>query len=138
MLQMYNSKCFRSLRGMLQALYIDITKVDQDATYVVMAIHECFKCISQMFHLFQTNVANGLSGCCKNGSRCYIYMHIGSICFKCFQEFHAYVCKCFIWILHMFAIIFKCFSDVFVSVSDACFKCFICLFLCCNCYFWMF
>ena len=51
-LQMYNSKCFRSLRCMLQALHIDVAKVDQDAAHVVMAIHVCFKCISQMFHLF--------------------------------------------------------------------------------------
>ena len=29
----------------------------------------------------------------------------------------------------MFAIVFKCFSAVFVSVSDGCFKCFICLLL---------
>jgi hypothetical protein len=52
MSQMYNSKRFRSLRGMLQALYIDVVKVDRDATHVVMDIHVCFKCISQIFHLF--------------------------------------------------------------------------------------
>jgi hypothetical protein len=46
MLQMYNSKCFRSLIGILQALYIDVAKVDQDATHVVMVVHVCFKCIS--------------------------------------------------------------------------------------------
>jgi len=28
----------------------------------------------------------------------------------------------------MFAMVFKCFSGVFASVSDTCFKCFICLF----------
>jgi hypothetical protein len=28
--------------------------------------------------------------------------------------------------LHLFIIVFKCFSGVFASVSDACFKCFIC------------
>jgi hypothetical protein len=31
--------------------------------------------------------------------------------------------------LHMFAMIFKCILGVFASVSDACFKYFICLFL---------
>jgi hypothetical protein len=31
--------------------------------------------------------------------------------------------------LHMFALVFKCFSGVFVSVSDACFKCLIYLLL---------
>ena len=35
-------------------------------------------------------------------------------------------CKCFIWMLHIFAMVFKCFSGVFASVLDACFKCFIC------------
>jgi hypothetical protein len=29
--------------------------------------------------------------------------------------------------LCMFAMVLKCFSSAFVSVSDACFKCFICL-----------
>jgi hypothetical protein len=48
--------------------------------------------------------------------------------FKCFKVFHMYVCKCFICMLHMFAMVFKCFSGVFASVSDACFKCFIYLF----------
>ena len=57
------------------------------------------------------------------------YMHVASICFECFQVFHTYVCKCFIWMLHMFAMVFNCFSGVFASVSDACFKCFICLLL---------
>jgi hypothetical protein len=40
-----------------------------------------------------------------------------------------YVYECFIWMLHMFAMVFKCFSVVFASVSGACFKCFICLLL---------
>jgi hypothetical protein len=93
-----------------------------------MAIHVCFRCMFQMFHLFQTNVAGVLSGCCKSRSWCYIYMHIASICFKCFEVFHMYVCKCFIWMLHVFAMILKCFSVTFASVSDA-FKCFIYLFL---------
>jgi len=73
------------------------------------------------------NVASCLSRCCKSGSRCCIYIHVAIICLKCFQVFHMYVCKCFMWILHMFAMVFKCFSGVFASVSNACFKCFICL-----------
>jgi hypothetical protein len=43
-------KCFNCFEGMLQVLYIDITKVDVDVAHVVMAIHVCFKCIFQMFH----------------------------------------------------------------------------------------
>jgi hypothetical protein len=56
-------------------------------------------------------------------------MQVASICFKCFKMFHTYVCECFIWMLHMFAMVFKCFSSIFASVSDVCFKCFICLLL---------
>jgi hypothetical protein len=41
--------------------------------------------------------------------------------------FHIYVCKCFIWMLRMLLQWFQVFSGVFASVSDACFKCFICL-----------
>jgi hypothetical protein len=33
-------------------------------------------------------------------------------------------CKCFTWMLRIFAMVFKCFSCGFASVSDACFKCF--------------
>jgi hypothetical protein len=44
-------------------LYIDVAKVDRDVTHVVMAIHVCSKCMFQIFHLFQTNVASVLSGC---------------------------------------------------------------------------
>jgi hypothetical protein len=54
-------------------------------------------------------------------------MFVVSICFKCFQVFYTYVCKCFIWMLHMFVMVFKCFSGVFTGVLDICFKCFICL-----------
>ena len=39
-----------------------------------------------------------------------------------------YICKYFILMLHVFAMVFKCFSDVFASVSEVCFKCFIYLF----------
>jgi K+ transporter len=82
-------------------LYIDVAKIDRDVTHVVMVIHVCFKCF-QIFHLFQTNVASVLSGC-------YIYIYIASICFKCFRVFHTYVCECFIYMLYMFAMVFKCF-----------------------------
>jgi hypothetical protein len=68
-------------------------------------------------------------------------LHIYACCkhIPCFKVFHMYVCKCFIRMLHMFAMVFKCFSGVFTSVLDACFKRFICLlFVCCNCCIWMF
>ena len=30
----------------------DVAKVDQDVAHVAMAIHVCFKCMFQKFHLF--------------------------------------------------------------------------------------
>ena len=36
----------------------DVAKVDQDVVHVAMAIHVCFKCMFQMFYLFQTYVAS--------------------------------------------------------------------------------
>jgi hypothetical protein len=57
-------------------LYIDVAKVDWDVAHVVMAIHVYFKCMFQMFHLFQTNVASVLSGCCKSRSRCCVYTYM--------------------------------------------------------------
>jgi hypothetical protein len=34
-------------------------------------------------------------------------LDVTSTCFKCFQMFHTYVCKYFILMLHMFAMVFK-------------------------------
>jgi hypothetical protein len=78
--------------------------------YVAMVIRVCCKGLFPMFHLyFQTY-------CCK-----WVYRDV------------AYVsrirCEYFIWILCMFAIVFKCFSVVFANISEACLKCFICLLL---------
>jgi hypothetical protein len=41
--------------------------------------------------------------------------------------FHTYVAVFYLDVAYVFSIVFKCFSDVFASVSNACFKCFICL-----------
>jgi hypothetical protein len=118
-------------------LYIDVAKIDRGAAHVVLAIHVCFKCMFQVIYLFRMNVANVLSGCYESISKCCIYMHVASICFKCFQVFIRMFASVFILMLYTFAIIFNCFLDIFASVLDACFKCFIYLFLCCNCC-WMF
>jgi hypothetical protein len=37
-------------------------------------------------------------------------MLVASIHVKYFQVFHIYVCKRFIWVLHIFAMVFKCFQ----------------------------
>ena len=56
---------------------------------------------------------------------------------KCFQVFHAHVFKCFIWMLHMFAMVFNFFQALsqvfqmlissvscvlFTTVASRCFK----------------
>jgi hypothetical protein len=68
---------------------------------------------SVFFRVFQRYVSSVFSGCmlqvCLSG--CYI----------CFTFSHI-LCMCFIWMLHMVAMIFKCFEVFFLSVSEACFK----------------
>jgi hypothetical protein len=93
---------------MLQVFHVDVIKLDRDIAYVAMVVHVCCKlCCSQYFICF-------LDVCCK----CVILdvAYVSHIC-----------CKCFIWMLCMFLQWFQVFLGVFVSVSDACFKCFICL-----------
>jgi hypothetical protein len=36
----------------------DITKVDRDVTHIARAMHVCFKCMLQIFHLYQTYVSS--------------------------------------------------------------------------------
>jgi hypothetical protein len=88
---------------------------------VSMAMHVCFRCVFQMFYCIRRILQVFSSSCCKSRSGCCIYMHVASVYFVS--------CKCFIWMLHMFTILFKCFSGVVASVSDACFKCFCSVFL---------
>jgi hypothetical protein len=51
---------------MLQVFHLIIVKVDRDVSYVAMPIQRIF----QVFHLFQTNVANILSGYFKSRLGC--------------------------------------------------------------------
>jgi hypothetical protein len=44
--------------------HVDVTKVDQDISYIAIVIHVCWKCLFQIFQLFPTDVARVLSGCC--------------------------------------------------------------------------
>jgi hypothetical protein len=84
--------------------HTDVAKVDQD---VAMVVHVCCKLFFSMFHLFFSDV------CCK-----CVYLDVAYVFKHMMQVFYldvAYVYNGF-----------ECFSDVFASVSDACFKCFIC------------
>jgi hypothetical protein len=72
----------------------------------------------------------------------WLYTYVVSYCSQCFICFHTYVASVCIYMLHMFhtyvtsvlsrycvcfTMVLRRFSGVFASVSDACFKCFICL-----------
>jgi hypothetical protein len=98
-------------------LYIFVVKVDLNVAHVIMAIHVCFKCMFQMFHLFQMYVVSVLSGCCKNRSRCCIYMHFASICFssvfRYFIRMFASVSSGCCIFLQWFSNVFQAFSQVF-------------------------
>jgi hypothetical protein len=85
--------------------HTDFVKVDRDIAYVAMVIHACCKRLSLMFHLFFSNI------CCKCDYLDVIYVS------------HIY-CKCFIWMLYMFAMVFNCFC-----------KCFRCMFQVFHCLF---
>ena len=74
--------------------FTDVAKVDRDAAYVAMVMHVCCKLLFPMFHLFFLDVY------CK-----YVYLDVAYVSHICY--------KCFIWILCMFVMVFKCFSYVF-------------------------
>jgi hypothetical protein len=64
----------------------------------------------------------------------WLYMHVASVCsqyFICFSDVcrkcvyldvayvsHIYVAKCFIWMLRMFTMVFRCFLSVSAYVSS--------------------
>ena len=96
---------------MLQVFYLDVAKVNRHVAYVAMAIHVCFKCMFQMFHLFfqrslqvfHLDVAYVSHVCCK----CFnFYLDVAYVC-NGFQEFQVFVsvldayCKCFNCFIHM-------------------------------------
>ena len=91
-------------RGMLHILHM--LKVFQ--RHVARVCFECFRCFRGMFHLCFPDA------CCN-----YVYLDVAYVSHIC--------CMCFIWMLRMVAMVFKCVSGVFSSVSEACFKCFNCL-----------
>jgi hypothetical protein len=71
----------------------------------------------------------------------WLYRYVASSCSQCFIRFSDVCCRCvyldvayvFTHMMQVFYLDvvyvyngFKCFSGVFASISDACFKCFIC------------
>jgi hypothetical protein len=93
-------------RYVLHLFQMNVAKVDQNVAYVAMVAHVCYKGLFPMFHLcFWTY-------CCK-----CVYLNVAYVLHIC--------CRCFICILHVFAMVFKLLSCIFASVSETCFKCYI-------------
>jgi hypothetical protein len=103
-------------------------KVDRDVSHVAMAMHVCFKSMFQMFRI-----------CCKcfNLDVAKVDLDVAYICML--QTYVSSVlytyCKCFIWMLHMFVMVFTCFCKCFGHM----FQVFhLSSFVCCNCCIYIF
>jgi hypothetical protein len=81
--------CFRCFRGMLQVFQMDVAKVDQDIAYVarlyMYVAKDCYQCFI-----------------------CVFLTHVASVFIWMLHMFHTYV-ACFMRMLRMFAMVFKCF-----------------------------
>jgi hypothetical protein len=108
-------KCFRRFRCMLHLFHIDVAKVNQGMLHMLQLFQrhvtsvcfECFRCFRGMFHLCFPDA------CCK-----CVYLDVAYILNVC--------CMCFIWMLRMVAMVFKCFRnmfEVFQLPSDICCNC---------------
>jgi hypothetical protein len=98
--------CFRSFRGTLQLFHIDITKIDWDVAFVVMAI--CFRRILQVF----------LFGYCI----CFIPQVFLYGCCVCFEMTFQVFSRCFLNVSNAYFNCFICFQTLVASVSSRCFK----------------
>ena len=91
----------------MQVFHMNVAKIDRDVVYVAMVVHVCYKLLFPTFHLFFRHILQVcLSRCCI----CFTYM---------LQVFY----RCCVCVYNGFQV----FLDTFASVSDICFKCFICL-----------
>jgi uncharacterized membrane protein len=67
---------------------ISVAKVDRDVAHIAMAMHQCFKCMFQMFDLYHTYVAS-----------VFIWMLHIHACYKQWQSYR--VCRQF-WRVSMY------------------------------------
>ena len=84
---------------------IDVAKIDRDVAYVAMVVHVYCKPLFLMFHLF--------------------FRHILQVCLSDVAYVSYICCKRFIWMLHVFAMIFKCFQVFLQLFQTHVSKCFI-------------
>jgi hypothetical protein len=116
----------------------DISKI-----YVASVVYRCCKSrpgcctcwydYTRMFQVCVQNVSFVLDVCCKCvyldvvkvdlnvAYACILQTYVSSVLYVCLQVFHLDVA----YVVNFFRRFHKCLY--------ACFKCFICLFLCCNC-----
>jgi hypothetical protein len=101
---------------MLQWLYTYVPNVSDvccKCFYLDVAKVDLDVAYTCMFSVYLFSVIGVSYVCCK----CFIWMlHMFAMAFKCFlgvlQMFSDVYCKCFIWMLHMFAMAFMCFLGV--------------------------
>jgi hypothetical protein len=101
----------------------DVAKVDQNVAYVASVSEACCKRWFKMFYLFQTYVASVFYLDVAHVSQEYVQNILVLCCNKCF---HVVICKCFIWMLHIFhthgaIVCSKCFSRLLYP-SVSCFR----------------
>ena len=89
-------------------LHTDVAKVDWDVAFVVMVC-------TRMLQASVTNVSS------------VFQMYAASVFIWMLHIFHTYVASVLSECCVCFTMVLRCFSGVFESVLDACFKCFICL-----------
>jgi hypothetical protein len=97
---------------------------------------DCAKCVC--YKCFRWMLQNRLRCCiCFNGCTLMLqrllpifHLYFLDVCCKYLDvAYVSHICHtCFIWMLRMLAMIFKCFQEPFLSISERYFKCFIYLF----------
>jgi hypothetical protein len=87
---------------------MDIVKVDRDIAYAAIAIH----------HMLQTFI--------PNISSVFFQTYVVGVFIRMLHIFHTYIVSVLSECCIYFAMTFQVFLSSFASVSDACFKCFIC------------
>ena len=71
--------------------HMDVAKIDHGVAHIAMATQACFKGTFQVFHLFQTYVANVSYGCFKVGrDAAHIATAIHVCCKSLFKIFHLF------------------------------------------------
>ena len=107
---------------MLQMFHLNVSKVNLGVAHVAMAIHACFKCfiyfrrMFQIFHLDVSKVDPVLL------MLLWLYTHVSSV-----SSVSDVCCKHFFWMFQNRSWCCTCCKWLYMHVSIACFKCFICL-----------